>query len=182
MIDQRSVRLLPQQPLLRTGHHEQLTVGQPINGKRDRCRHPCDHLAITLLVERENLLGTQFDSHTRPSCQRADSPITRSAASSCGSDMRPILSAVRDWVAATSAHGRSLSLTRLRRIRPQGLKIASRKATVRAVGDTIGGKSMLLKFQSRSTPTASWLPRSAAFATSPRSATISAEDDVGAQA
>jgi hypothetical protein len=27
----------------------------------------------------------------------------------------------------------------LRRIRPQGLKTASRKATVRAVGDTIGG-------------------------------------------
>ena len=93
VVDQRSVRLPPQQPLFRAGYHQQLTVGQPIDGEREGGRHLCHHLALPLQIERENLRAPQFDSHTRPSCQRADSPMTKSLASRCGSDMRSILSA-----------------------------------------------------------------------------------------
>jgi hypothetical protein len=39
----------------------------------------------------------------------------------------------------TNAHDLPPCLARRRRMRPQGLKTANTKATVRAVGDTIGG-------------------------------------------
>ena len=57
MVDQRAVRLLPQQPLLRTGCHQQLTVGQPIDGERDSGGHLRDDLAMPFQVEGEDLLG-----------------------------------------------------------------------------------------------------------------------------